>query len=67
MMVGEGGSFLFLHRDFQDFFAAVHLSNEAHISLSKGEKPTGLNEQVMDYPVRRMMKEIAFITGAVEA
>lgn len=67
MMVGEGGSFLFLHRDYRDFFAAVHLSNEAHISLSKGKKPTGLNEQAMDYPVRRMMEEIASITGAVKA
>ncbi|UCH95449.1 MAG: hypothetical protein JSV88_01010 [Candidatus Aminicenantes bacterium] len=67
MMVGEGGSFLFLHRDYRDFFAAVHLSNEASISVSKGQKPTGLNEQVMDYPVRRMMEEIALITGAVES
>ena len=48
MMVGEGEgeSFLFLHREYRDFFAAVHLSNEARINLSKGQEPTGLNEQV---------------------
>lgn len=67
MMVGEGGSFMFLHRYYRDFFAGMHLSNESTISVSKGQKPTGLNEQVMDYPVRRMMEEIAFITGAVKA
>jgi hypothetical protein len=59
MMTGKGGWFRFLHRDYRDFFAAVHLLNEAKISASKGEKPTILNEQVMDYPVRRMMEEIA--------
>ena len=57
---------MFLHQYYRDFFAAAHLSNEAGISLSKGQKPTGLNEEAMEYPVQRMMEEIAFITGAVE-
>lgn len=58
MLVEEGGSYRFLHQDFRDFFAAVHLLNEAEISLSKGEIPGVFKERILDYFVRRLLGEI---------
>ena len=58
MMVNEGHSFLFLHQNFRDFFAAVHLLNEAEISVSKGEIPVVFKERILDYFVRRLLGEI---------
>ncbi|UCH94672.1 MAG: hypothetical protein JSV88_31035, partial [Candidatus Aminicenantes bacterium] len=58
MMVNEGNSFRFLHQNFRDFFAALHLLNEAVISVSKGEIPGVLKERLLDYFIRRMLGEI---------
>jgi WD40 repeat protein len=58
MLVEEGQLLRFLHQDFRDFFAAVHLLNEAEISLIKGEIPGVFKERLLDYFVRRLVGEI---------
>jgi hypothetical protein len=58
VLVEEGQSLRFLHQDFRDFFAAVHLLNEAEISLNKGEIPGVFKERILDYFVRRLVGEI---------
>lgn len=58
MMVNEGNSFRFLHQNFRDFFAALHLLNEAEISMSKGEIPGVFKKRILDYFVRRLLGEI---------
>ncbi|MCX6583265.1 MAG: SMEK domain-containing protein [Candidatus Aminicenantes bacterium] len=58
MLVEEGQSLRFLHQDFRDFFAAMHVLNEVEIGLSKGEIPGILKERILDYFVRRLVGEI---------
>jgi hypothetical protein len=58
VLVEEGQALRFLHQDFRDFFASVHLLNEAEISLSKGEIPGVFKERLLDYFVRRLVGEI---------
>jgi WD40 repeat protein len=58
LLVEEGQTLRFLHQDFRDFFAAVHLLNEAEISISKGEIPGVFKERILDYFVRRLLGEI---------
>ena len=58
MLVEEGKSLRFLHQDFRDFFAAVHVLNEVDISLSKKEISGVLKDQKLNYFVRRLVGEI---------
>jgi len=58
MLVEEGQTLRFLHQDFRDFFAAMHVLNEAEISVGKGEIPGVLKERILDYFVRRLVGEI---------
>jgi WD40 repeat protein len=58
LLVEEGQTLRFLHQDFRDFFAAVHLLNEAEISINKGEIPGVFKKRILDYFVRRLMGEI---------
>ncbi|MCU0286650.1 MAG: hypothetical protein MUF15_09645 [Acidobacteria bacterium] len=58
MLVEEGQSLRFLHQDFRDFFAAVHVLNELDISLSKKEISGVLKDQRLNYFVRRLVGEI---------
>jgi hypothetical protein len=44
LLVEEGQSLRFLHQDFRDFFAAVHILNESEICVSKGEIPRVFKE-----------------------
>jgi len=58
---GEGETYRFLHQDFRDFFAAVHLLNE--MEMEKGSAngpriPEGMKERCLSYFVRRMLGEI---------
>ncbi|MCX6584158.1 MAG: hypothetical protein NT166_28630 [Candidatus Aminicenantes bacterium] len=56
---GEGKSFRFLHQDFRDFFAAVHLLNEIEMGKANGKRiPEGMKERCLGCYVRRMMGEI---------
>ncbi|MGE5341688.1 MAG: hypothetical protein ACM3SY_09425 [Candidatus Omnitrophota bacterium] len=57
MLVEERGMYRFLHQNFRDFFAAVHVLNEVEMSVKKGEIPSVLKERVLDYFVRRFMGE----------
>jgi hypothetical protein len=58
MVVKEKESFRFLHQNFRDFFAAVHMLNEWEVSIRKKEIPVVLKERILDYYVRRMIGEI---------
>jgi hypothetical protein len=58
LLVEEGQTLRFLHQDFRDFFAAVHVLNETDISLSNGEIPRELQKRRLDYFVRRLVGEI---------
>ncbi|NIM15498.1 MAG: hypothetical protein GTO45_26255, partial [Candidatus Aminicenantes bacterium] len=59
MLVKEGESYRFLHQDFRDFFAAVHLLNEIKMGMVDGQWiPEGMKERCLSYFVRRMMGEI---------
>jgi len=58
MVVREGESFRFLHQNFRDFFAAVHILNEVEVGIRKSEIPVVLEERVLDYYVRRMIGEL---------
>ncbi len=58
MLVEEGQALGFLHQDFRDFFAAVHVLNEMEISLKKNDMPGVLKERPLDFFVRRFMGEI---------
>jgi WD40 repeat protein len=58
LLVEEGQTMRFLHQDFRNFFAVLHILNEADISLSKGEIPSVFKERILDYFVRRMLGEI---------
>jgi hypothetical protein len=58
LLVEEGQILRFLHHDFRDFFAALHVLNEADIGLSQGEIPGVLKQGLLDYFVRRLVGEI---------
>jgi hypothetical protein len=58
MLVEEGGTYRFLHQDFRDFFAALHVLNEIDLGLSREEVATVLKEGPLSLFVRRFMGEI---------
>ncbi|NIM11095.1 MAG: NACHT domain-containing protein, partial [Candidatus Aminicenantes bacterium] len=59
MLVKEGESFRFLHQDFRDFFAAMHLLNEIEMGMADGGRiPEVMKDRCLSYFVRRMMGEI---------
>ncbi|NIM13175.1 MAG: NACHT domain-containing protein [Candidatus Aminicenantes bacterium] len=58
LIVEERNSFRFLHQNFRDFFAAVHILNEIFISLKKKEIASVLKERTISLCVRRYLGEI---------
>jgi len=58
MLVKEGQSYRFLHQDFRDFFAAVHILNEVAIGLSRNEVADVLAGGMISFFPRRFMGEI---------
>jgi hypothetical protein len=58
MLVKEGHSYRFLHQDFRDFFAAVHILNEVAIGLSREEVAEVLTGGMISFYPRRYMGEI---------
>lgn len=58
MLVEEVQTLRFLHQNFRDFFAAVHILNEAEISISKDEIPGIFKERILDYFIHRLLGEI---------
>jgi WD40 repeat protein len=58
MLVDEGESYRFLHQNFRDFFAAVHVLNEIEMGLKSNLIPSALKERAFEIYIRRMMGEI---------
>ncbi len=58
MLVKEGHSYRFLHQDFRDFFAAVHILNEVGMGLSQDEVAEVLTGGMISFYPRRYMGEI---------
>jgi len=58
MLMAEGESYRFLHQNFRDFFAALHVLNEMEMGLKKEYIPGILKERVLDYYVRLMIGEV---------
>ncbi|MGE5343174.1 MAG: SMEK domain-containing protein [Candidatus Omnitrophota bacterium] len=58
MLVEEDQSYRFLHQNFRDFFAAVHILNEMEIALKKNEIAMVLKERVLNYFNRQFLGEI---------
>ncbi|NIM15373.1 MAG: SMEK domain-containing protein [Candidatus Aminicenantes bacterium] len=58
MLVKEGESFRFLHQNFRDYFAAVHILNETAIGLEKKEIPEVLKERTLPVYLLRFLGEI---------
>lgn len=58
MLVKEGHSYRFLHQDFRDFFAAVHILNGITIDLAKKEIPGVLKERTLPVYLIRFVGEI---------
>lgn len=58
MLKQEGQSYSFLHQNFRDFFAAVHIGNELRLSLHNQEPPLCLAPQALSQAVRTLITEI---------
>jgi hypothetical protein len=58
MLVKERQSYRFLHQDFRDFFAAVHILNEVAMGLSWDEVAKVLTGGMISFYPRRFMGEI---------
>ncbi len=58
MLVKEGKSYRFLHQDFRDFFAAVHILNEVAMGLNREEVAVVLTGGMISFYLRRYMGEI---------
>jgi len=58
MLVKEGQLYRFLHQDFRDFFAAVHILNEVAIGISREEVAEVLTGGMISFYPRRYMAEI---------
>ncbi|HLP46637.1 MAG TPA: hypothetical protein VK469_11845, partial [Candidatus Kapabacteria bacterium] len=58
MLVEEGETLRFLHQDFRDFFAAVHILKELEVGIRKKEIPGVLKERLLDSYILLNMGEI---------
>jgi hypothetical protein len=58
MLVKEGETYRFLHQDFRDYFAALHILNEAEMGLKRGEVADVLKLRALPVYILRFMGEI---------
>jgi WD40 repeat protein len=58
LLVEEGGYFRFLHQDFRDFFAAVHILNEVKMGLNRNEVAEVLTGGMISFYPQRYIGEI---------
>jgi hypothetical protein len=58
IVVKEGETYRFLHQDFRDYFAALHVLHEAEMGLKRGEVAGVLKERALPVYVRRFIGEI---------
>ncbi|MCB0628080.1 MAG: hypothetical protein KDD15_00050 [Lewinella sp.] len=54
----EGASYRFLHQNYRDFFAAVHIINEIRLALECGRLPEVLSERPLSPNLRQMIGEL---------
>jgi WD40 repeat protein len=59
MLVKEGESFRFLHQHFRDYFAALHILQEAEMGVKRGEVADVLKQRALPVYIRRFMGEMA--------
>ncbi len=58
MLQREGNSFRFLHQNFRDYFAAVHILNEIEIGIEEKKIPVQLKERTFAVYLLRYLGEI---------
>ncbi len=58
MLVKEKSSYRFLHQNFRDFFAAVHILNQTNISLTNNKLSPLLKDTVISFYPRQYIGEI---------
>lgn len=58
MLVKEGHSYRFLHQNFRDFFAAVHILNEISIGLENKEVAVVLKERAIPIHILQYIGEV---------
>jgi hypothetical protein len=58
MVVKEGETYRFLHQDFRDYFAALHILQEAEMGVKRGEVADVLKQRALPVYIRRFMGEI---------
>lgn len=58
MVVKEGEMYRFLHQDFRDYFAALHVLHETEMGVKRGKVAEVLKERALPVYIRRFMGEI---------
>jgi WD40 repeat protein len=58
MLVKEGETYRFLHQDFRDYFAALHILEEAEMGVTCGEVADVLKQRALPLYIRRLIGEI---------
>jgi hypothetical protein len=58
MLVKEGETYRFLHQDFRDYFAALHILEEAEMGVKRGEVADVLKQRALPVYIRRFMGQI---------
>lgn len=58
MVVKEGETYRFLHQDFRDYFAALHIIEETEMGVKHGEVAEVLTQRALPVYIRRFMGEI---------
>jgi len=58
MLVEESNSYRFLHQNFRDFFAALHILNQVEWAIKRKEVPSVLTERALSFYVRRFIGEV---------
>ncbi|MDQ1353812.1 MAG: hypothetical protein QG657_4119, partial [Acidobacteriota bacterium] len=58
MVVKEGETYRFLHQDFRDYFAALHILHEAEMGVKHKKVAEELKQRALPVYIRRFMGEI---------
>jgi WD40 repeat protein len=58
MLVKEGGSYRFIHQNFRDFFAAIHIINQIQLTISQNRLPAILTDGMLSYYPSKYIGEI---------
>lgn len=58
MLKKEGSTYAFLHQNFRDFFAALHLHHQIQLDVKQQQVPSILKPRVLSLYLRRMLGEM---------